>query len=66
MKISINLELTSLDQVRALEAALALFVDMEGDRLQDANNSKDAIEAAADLKILAAARQVRVAVTGSK
>jgi hypothetical protein len=60
MKLSITLELTSLDQVRGLEAALALYTEIEADRLKDhePHTYRDREELARDKAALAGATQV--------
>lgn len=62
MKISINLELSSLDQVDAIQAALELYADMETDRSKDKESgwsSDDAVR-------LKAARDVLSILAGGK
>lgn len=39
MRIMITIDLDSLDQARAVESALELYVDMESDRANDAKSN---------------------------
>ncbi len=65
MNVQITFTLESLDQLRALERAIDLFVDMEGDRLTERKDDPDAQPTMKrDRAILDAAKQVQKMIDG--